>query len=99
MAKKKKSQRKRNFSYSNTNAQQKPVAKPLASTKTQSDAAIPTELPRVSNPGHQSASTKLDYLRHDVRYIGILAFGFVVLEAVLWLLLQHTGLGTKVFGI
>jgi hypothetical protein len=40
-----------------------------------------------------------DLLHRDLRKVIVLASGFVVLEFVLWFLLNHTSLGSTVYGL
>lgn len=93
MAKKKKSQRKRNFAYSaNTSLAPKPQA-------TAKVAAQKTLAPKpVKASSRVTAVHHTGHLKHDIRMIMILALSCVALEIVLWFLLQHTGLGHGIFG-
>jgi hypothetical protein len=94
MAKKKRSQRKRNLAYAKRQAAKQ---QPQVSDKKVEPAPVPED----KKPDQSTAvsDAKLSYLRQDLRKIMILASACIGLEIVLWLLLQHTNFGIKVFGI
>jgi len=95
MAKKKKSQRKRNFTYSANNkpASKAPVASAAVGTPQEEPARTATPAaPKVAVTDHKQ------HVRYDIQTILWLALGCILLELVLWFLLQHTGLGHTVFG-
>ena len=109
MAKKKKSQRKRNFAYSQTGNKNRPIVQTKEQTAELTDDPIKIEdtpkLPEKSvakvapKPAANTLSTKIGYLGQDLKMIGVLAVSAVVLEVVLWVLLRHTGIGSKVFNL
>jgi len=97
MAKKKRSQRKRNLAYARHQANKQQLhsqvseSSPKATDQSRPAAVKPSraEIPAVIN---------LPFLRQDLRKILILATACISLELILWILLQHTSLGVKVFG-
>ncbi len=103
MAKKKKSQRKRNLAYANRQAGKAQIH---ASKEAAVESSQPQEQVAKAKPVSKSsveaaglAPQKLAFIKHDLRTIALLAAGCIALELVLWYLLQHTGLGTTVFGV
>ncbi len=95
MAKKKRSQRKRNLAYARRQAGKQEIHK----TEQSVDQVEAPEVISKPEKTKDVSVVQLPYLRNDLRKIMILASACIGLEIVLWILLQHTGLGTKVFGI
>jgi len=103
MAKKKKSQRKRNFAYSGGSKN-----RPIVATKEQPADPLRIEEPAQEAPAaavksfkrsvpQETTMPKMGFLKQDLKMIAILAFGAVALELVLWVILRHTGLGSSIF--
>ena len=89
MPKKKKSHRKTNFSYSqpaNRANQSGPVA--VTEKSEPKPEARPASVEVVS----------LKVVRADLKQVFKLAIGFILLELILWYVLQHTGFGAQIYG-
>ncbi|HSX15142.1 MAG TPA: hypothetical protein VLE72_04570 [Candidatus Saccharimonadales bacterium] len=89
MAKRKKSQRKRNFAYSQGQKPRSNVTEETIGTAGGEQPVIKTK---------PESGLDLSFVLNDLKLSGILAASCIVLELALWLLLQHSGLGHNLFG-
>lgn len=62
--------------------------------------ALATPTPVAATSGSPSApAARWSYVGSDVRRIGILATGCVLIELILWYLFTYTGLGAAAYGL
>lgn len=92
MAKKKKAHRKTNFSYTEAAGRS---SSPRSSSNQSESSTKSTEA--IVKPISSDEVVSLTVVRTDLKQVFKLAIGFIVLELVLWYVLQHTGLGTQLY--
>jgi hypothetical protein len=85
----KKKHRKKQFKPHRPSA---PQATPAAVSQPSAVVAPVPTTPNITVP-------HLALIRHDVRRVVVLATGFVMLQALLWYLFTHTGVGNTVYGL
>jgi hypothetical protein len=71
-----------------------PPAPASASSTPSSSQPLPN---RVRSGAQLSSGGRWAYVQTDLRRVGILILTCIVLEAVLWLLFNHTGIGTTIY--
>lgn len=89
MAKATKAGRKHNFKHAQTTS---------ASTTAPRTGVAPTSAP-TSVSAAVAEKHDYSYVVADLRRIAILGGSLIVLEVVLWYLLNHTGLGTSIYSL
>ncbi len=103
MAKKKKlhkkQQRQHKQSFAKSSSAQLPVAAAQGTRETMvTSAAVVVGSGAVRAPApFDYAVENLDLIRKDVRKVVVLAATFVLIQVLLWVLFEHTGLGSAVY--
>jgi hypothetical protein len=93
MAKKNKSTKKHRFKYTEPTSITTGAAAPVPASTATPRAASAAPVAVVA------AGRDFSYVTTDLRRLSVLLVGLVVLEGVLWYLLNHTGLGNAVFNL
>ncbi|HUC86773.1 MAG TPA: hypothetical protein VMR75_00390, partial [Candidatus Saccharimonadales bacterium] len=52
---------------------------------------------RVSSTAQPTGVARWSYVRSDLRRVGLLILACVIIEAILWVLFNHTGLGPSLY--
>ena len=104
MARKKKTRKRgqRRRSQPATAAPVTQASEPSATPVGPSRPTAPALAVSAAGPSRVSAGADTDrwlYVRGDLRRIGLFASMCVIVEVVLWLLFNHTGLGTAVYSL
>lgn len=89
MAKKKNSNRKHKFKYS----------EPVQETSVGGSVAQPVFKSATAGYGSQLAGNNYSYVTRDVKRLGIIAVFLVLLELSLWYILGNTPLGESIYSL
>ncbi len=97
MAKKNKSSKKHRFKYAEPTAlggvvTQTPVSSPVTASPGKASVVGPA-----AGASATVATRDFGYVTRDLRRLGVLAVGLVLLEVMLWYLFNYTGLGDSVY--